>query len=71
MRSHLLDFDLLSKATYKTLPNNQLLSALKPDFEAFLRERARLVHAAASLLAEGKQVGVETISTLAKSTAPA
>jgi hypothetical protein len=71
MKSHLLDFDLLSKATYKTLPGNQLVSALKPDFEAFLRERARLVYAAASLLADGKQVGVETISTLAKSTTSA
>jgi hypothetical protein len=61
MKSHLLDFDLLSQATYQGLTGEQLAAKLTPDFEAFLRARAKLVHAAVASLAQGKEIGVESL----------
>jgi hypothetical protein len=56
MKSHLIDFDLLAKATYKGLVGEQLTAKLKPDFEAFLRRRANRVHTAIMALVEGKSI---------------
>ena len=56
MKSHLLDFDALSKATYQGLDGDQLATRVKPDFEAFLRTRANVVHTAVAALAQGKQI---------------
>jgi hypothetical protein len=61
MRSHLIDFDLLAKANYKGLVGEQLAAKLNPDFEAFLRARAKLVHNALIELAQGKPVTVESL----------
>lgn len=61
MKSHLIDFDLLTKATYKGLEGEQLAAKLKPDFETFLRARAKLVHAAVTALAQGKPITVGSL----------
>jgi hypothetical protein len=61
MKSHLIDFDLLKNANYTGLEGDQLAAKLKPDFDAFLRARARLVHCAAIMLAEGKSITVESL----------
>lgn len=64
MKSHLIDFDLLSKASYKGLEGEQLASKLKPDFETFLRVRAKLVHTAVTSLAQGKPVTVASLQVM-------
>jgi len=61
MRSHLIDFDLLTTATYEGLKGEQLVAKLKPDFETFLRARAKRVHAALTALAQGKPTSVESL----------
>jgi len=61
MRSHLIDFDLLTKATYEGLEGEQLAAKLKPGFETFLRARAKLVHTAVEALAHGKPITVESL----------
>ena len=64
MKSHLIDFDLLKKASYAGLDGKQLAAKLKPDFDAFLLARAKLVHAAVISLAEGKFVTVESLQRM-------
>jgi hypothetical protein len=64
MKSHLIDFDLLTKAKYKGLEGEQLAAKLKPDFETFLRARGKLVHAAVIALAQGKPVSVGSLQAL-------
>lgn len=61
MKSHLIDFDLLAKASYKGLEGEQLATKLKPDFASFLRARAKLVHAAVTELAQGKSTTVGSL----------
>ena len=58
MKSHLLDFDALSKAAYQGLAGDQLAARLKPEFDGFLRARANRIHIAVTALAQGKQVTV-------------
>jgi hypothetical protein len=57
LRTHLLDFDALSKATYEmdsvALQGDELAASLRRDFESFLNGRAKLVAAAAETLAAG------------------
>ena len=65
MKSHLLDFDALAKATYQGLTGEQLAIKLKPDFDAFLRARANLVHLAVASLAEGKAIGIGALQGMA------
>ena len=65
MKSHLIDFDLLTKATYQGLEGEQLTAKLKPGFEAFLLARVNLVHAAVTALVQGKQIGVGSIHAMA------
>jgi hypothetical protein len=65
MKSHLIDFELLAKASYKGLDGDQLATKLKPDFETFLRSRAKLVHAAATELAQGKAINLGSLQVMA------
>lgn len=64
MKSHLLDFDALSKATYQGLDGDQLAARVKPDFEAFLRARANVVHTVLTALAKGKQIAVGSLDVV-------
>jgi hypothetical protein len=64
MKSHLIDFDLLAKASYKGLEGEQLTAKLKPDFEAFLRARAKVVHTALTALAQGKPLTVGSLQAM-------
>ena len=66
MKSHLLDFKLLSAASYKGLVGEQLAAKVRPDFDVFLRTRAALVQAAVIALTDGKQIGVESLHAIAK-----
>jgi hypothetical protein len=66
MRSHLLDYDFLSKATYDGLEGEALAKRAKPDFETFLRDRAYLVHTAVTALASGKQIGLGSLQAMSK-----
>jgi hypothetical protein len=56
MKSHLIDYDLVAKASYAGLQGPALAAKLKPEFDAFLRARAVLVHRAIELLAAGQSV---------------
>jgi hypothetical protein len=60
-KSHLIDFDILAKASYKGLQGEELSAKLKPDFDAFLRARAKLVHSAITSLTEGKPVSAASL----------
>jgi hypothetical protein len=71
MKSHLLDFDALSKATYQGLDGEQLATRVKPDFEAFLRTRANVVHTAVAALTQGKQFTVGSLDVSLSSRPPA
>ena len=64
MKSHLIDFDLLAKASYKGLGGEGLAAKLKPDFEGFLRARAKLVHTAVTALAQGKTITVGSLQAM-------
>jgi hypothetical protein len=64
MKSHLIDFDMLAKASYTGLVGEQLTAKLRPDFDAFLRARASLVHSAAAALAQGKPVSVGSLQVM-------
>lgn len=64
MKSHLIDFDMLAKASYTGLAGEQLAGKLRPDFDAFLRARASLVHSAAAALAQGKPVSVASLQAM-------
>jgi hypothetical protein len=64
MRSHLIDFDLLKAASYEGLEGQALISKLKPDFDAFLLGRAKLIHAAITELAQGRSITVDSVHKL-------
>lgn len=68
LKSHLISFDLLSKATYVNLKGEELKEKLTKDFNAFLRDRANLVVDAMSSLAEGNSPTLDALwaSHLAK-----
>ena len=53
LKSHLISFDLLSKAHYAGLDDAVFKNKLSDDFTDFLRDRAKLVVAAMSALSEG------------------
>lgn len=53
LKSHLISFDLLSKAHYAKLNGASLKQKLTEDFNGFLRDRAKLVVAAMASLTEG------------------
>lgn len=53
LKSHLIAFDLLSKGGYAGLEGAALSRRLSGDFNAFLRDRAKLVETAMLTLADG------------------
>lgn len=67
LRTHLLDYEVLSKATYEVdgqpLEGEALVRRLRPDFDAFLEQRATLVVAAARHLADGRLPTLEQLLT--------
>ncbi len=63
LQSHLISFDLLSKAHYAKLDGDALKQKLGADFTEFLRDRAELVVIAMELLAGGETPTVETVWT--------
>ena len=61
LKTHLVSYELLSKAHYEALDGEALKSKLKVDFDRFMRDRARLVHQAVILLATGEQPSLDSI----------
>ena len=61
LRSHLISFDLLSRARYANLEGESLREKLSPDFDAFLRHRANLVLTAVEALTQGEEVDVNSL----------
>ena len=61
LKSHLISFDLLSKAHYGKLDSPSLKQQLTDDFNGFLRDRAKLVVAAMTSLTAGNTPALETL----------
>ena len=61
LKTHLVSYELLSKAHYQDLDGEALKSKLEVDFNRFMRDRARLVHQAVILLATGEQPSLDSI----------
>ena len=61
LKSHLISFDLLSKAHYANLDGPSLKQKLAEDFNGFLRDRAKLVVAAMASLTAGNSPSLETL----------
>ena len=57
----LISFDLLAKAHYADLHGPALKENLSKDFDAFLRDRAKLVVTAMELLASGASPSIEAV----------
>jgi hypothetical protein len=74
LRSHLISFDLLSKAHYANLDEVSFKQKLTKDFNGFLRDRAKLVVAAMNALTAGNSPTLEALWSAhlaeAASTAP-
>lgn len=74
LRSHLISFDLLSKAHYANLDEASFKTKLTEDFNGFLRDRAKLVVAAMNALTSGNSPTLEALWSAhlaeADSTAP-
>ena len=70
LRSHLISYDLLSKAHYAGIEGAALKQKLASDFNEFLRDRANMVVAAMASLTEGNNPTLDTLwaKHLAKST---
>ncbi|MAT50030.1 MAG: hypothetical protein CMK32_02465 [Porticoccaceae bacterium] len=61
LKTHLVSFDLLSKAHYQGLEGEALKAKLDSDFRQFMRDRAQLVHKAVVRLAAGEQPSLDSI----------
>lgn len=61
LKSHLISFDLLSKAHYAKLDGTTLKQKLADDFNHFLRDRAKLVVAAMTSLTAGNIPTLEAL----------
>lgn len=61
LKTHLVSFDLLSKAHYQGLDGEGLKTQLEADFREFMRDRAKLVHKAVVRLAAGEQPSLDSI----------
>lgn len=61
LKTHLVSFDLLSKAHYQGLDGEALKTKLEADFRRFMRDRAQLVHKAVIRLAAGEQPSLDSI----------
>jgi hypothetical protein len=70
LRTHLLDYDTLSQATYQAggrpLEGDALTTRLRADFDRFLEGRAALVAVAARHLADGRVLTLEQLLGEAK-----
>ena len=61
LKTHLVSFDLLSKAHYQGLEGEALKTKLEADFRQFMCDRAQLVHNAVVRLAAGVQPSLDSI----------
>lgn len=61
LKSHLISFDLLSKAHYSGLDGELFKQKLTEDFNGFMRERARLVVAAMISLTDGRSPSLDAL----------
>ncbi len=61
LKSHLISYDLLSKAHYANADAASFKQKLAKDFEEFMRDRARLVFAAMSELVEGRAPSLDAL----------
>jgi hypothetical protein len=61
LKTHLVSFDLLSKAHYQGLEGEALKTKLEADFRQFMRDRAQLVYKAVIRLAAGEQPSLDSI----------
>ncbi|XOV89809.1 MAG: DUF262 domain-containing protein [Pseudomonadota bacterium] len=61
LKTHLVSYELLSKAHYQGLDGEALKFRLRADFERFMRDRAQLVHQAVIQLATGDQPSLDSI----------
>ena len=61
LKTHLVSYELLSKAHYQGLEGEELRSKLESDFNEFMRHRAQLIHRAVIQLAEGKEPSLDSI----------
>ena len=61
LKSHLISFDLLSKAHYANLDGASFKQKLTEDFNGFLRDRAKLVVAAMNSLTAGNSPSLEAL----------
>lgn len=61
LRSHLISYDLLSKAHYAGLEGTGFKERVGADFDEFLRDRAKLVVSAMTLLTEGKTPSLDAL----------
>lgn len=61
LKSHLISFDLLSKAHYEHLAGPELKEKLAKDFFEFLHDRAKLVATAIELLASGASPTIDAV----------
>jgi hypothetical protein len=64
LQSHLISFDLLSKAHYAGLDGAVFKQKLAEDFNEFLRDRAKLVVAAMTVLTEGNGPSLNALWTM-------
>ena len=64
LKSHLISFDLLSRAHYAGLDGQVFKQKLAEDFNEFLRDRAKLVVAAMAALTEGNSPSLDALWTL-------
>jgi hypothetical protein len=63
LKSHLISFDLLSRAHYANLGQTTFKQRLADDFTEFLQDRAKLVVSALNELADGNNPTLETLWT--------
>ncbi|MAE92199.1 MAG: hypothetical protein CMI67_21945 [Pelagibaca sp.] len=61
LKTHLVSYDLLSKAHYQGLDGEALKAKLEADFNQFMRVRAQFVHKAVTRLSVGEQPSLDSI----------
>lgn len=61
LKSHLISYDFLSKAHYTGMDDDAFKQKLATDFNKFLRERAKLIAAALTSLAEGNSPTLDVL----------
>ncbi|MDE0612566.1 MAG: DUF262 domain-containing protein [Gammaproteobacteria bacterium] len=61
LKTHLIPYDLLSRAQYQGLNNDNLKTKLEADFNQFVRTRAELVYQTMTKLASGEQPSLDSI----------